>query len=149
MYVDPDVIEFITQHFLPVRVHVRDQADAFQRLGERFGAQWTPTILIVAPDGTERHRIEGFLPKDDFLAQLMVGLAKSEFARGRFAEAKRWYDQIVERYPETEAGPEAQYWAGVAEYKGSGDAAALAATAKRFTQRYSNTAWAKKASVWG
>lgn len=149
MYVDPEVKEFITQHFLPVRVHVRDQAQAFQRLGERFGAQWTPTILIVAPDGTERHRIEGFLPKDDFLAQLTIGLAKSEFARNRFAGAKRWYDQVIERYPATEAGPEAQYWAGVAEYKESGDAAALAATAKRFTQRYSDTTWAKKASVWG
>jgi tetratricopeptide (TPR) repeat protein len=149
VYVDRDVIEFITQHFLPVRAHVREQAQEFQRLGERFGAQWTPAILIVAPDGTERHRIEGFLPKDDFLAQLMVGLAKSDFARGRFAEARRWYAQVLEKYPDTESAPEAQYWAGVAEYKESGDAAALGATAKRFTERYSDSTWAKKASVWG
>ena len=149
MYPAADIVEFITQHFFPVRAHALEQAEEFQRLGERFGAKWTPTTLIVAPDGSERHRIEGFLPKDDFLAQLMVGVAKSDFARGRFAEARRWYDQVLERFPGTDAAPEAQYWAGVAEYKESGDAAALQAIAKRFTERYSDTTWAKKASVWG
>jgi hypothetical protein len=40
------------------------------------------------------------------------------------------------------------YWAGVSRYKGNGDAAALNDTARRFTERYRDTSWAKKASVW-
>jgi len=32
---------------VPVRVHVRDQADEFKRLGERYGVQWTPTTLVI------------------------------------------------------------------------------------------------------
>ena len=77
MYPDPRVVEFITERFEPVRVHVREQADEFKRLGAKFGAQWTPTILIIDPDGEVRHRIEGFLPVDDYLAQLMLGVGKS------------------------------------------------------------------------
>ena len=41
------------------------------------------------------------------------------------------------------------YWAGVSRYKGSNDASALQETTRAFSKRYQDTAWAKKASVWG
>jgi TolA-binding protein len=148
VYPDPRVIEFVQQHFTPVRAHVRENADAFKRLGARFNAQWTPTTLIVDSDGNERHRIEGFLPADDFLAQLSLGLAHSAFARGKFKEAEPLYRAIVDQFPNGDAAPEALYWAGVSKYKASGDAAALGDTARAFSTRYTGTSWAKKASVW-
>ena len=149
MYPDERVVRFITERFEPVRIHVREQASEWKRLGARYGVEWTPTILIV--DGSsseERHRIEGFLPVDDFLAQLELGLARLAFSREQFAEAERRYRGIVERYPQTETAAEAMYWAGVARYKGTNDAAALAETARNFRDRYQSTSWAKKASVW-
>lgn len=149
MYPDPRVARFIGENFVPVRVHVREQADEFQRLGQRYGVQWTPTILVLDPSGTERHRIEGFLPAEDLLAQLELGLAHSAFARGEFAEAERRFRDVVERYPRSEAAAEALYWAGVSRYKATGDASALADTARQFKTRYTDTSWAKKASVWG
>jgi hypothetical protein len=149
VYPDPRVVEFITEHFEPVRVHVREQADEFKRLGAKFGAQWTPTILIIDPDGEVRHRIEGFLPVDDYLAQLMLGVGKSAFARNRFDDAEQWYERVVQTYPKTEAAPEALYWAGVSRYKASDDAGALQQTARNFRERYTDSSWAKKASVWG
>jgi TolA-binding protein len=115
----------------------------------RFGVNWTPTILILDPDGKEQHRIEGFLPADDFLAQLQLGLAHAALRAGRFDEAERGFRQIVEQLPNTEAAAEAQYWAGVARYKASGNAEALKDTALAFRQRYPDTSWAKKASIWG
>ena len=149
MYSDPEVAAFISGHFVPVRVHVREQADEFKRLGSRFSAQWTPTILIVDEGGEERYRLEGFLPKDDFLAQLSLGLAHAAFARSDFAEAERGFRDVVTRYPDSEAAPEALYWAGVAKYKASGDASALRDTYEQFQTRYKDTSWATKASVWG
>ena len=148
MYPDERISKLVNESFIPVRVHVRDQAADFQRLGERFGAQWTPTTLLLDPEGKERHRIEGFLPVDDFLAQLELGLGKLSFARQDFDQAERRYRRVVEAYPNTEAAPEAQYWAGVSRYKGTGDASALAQTARAFGERYQSTPWAKKASVW-
>ena len=88
------------------------------------------------------------MPADDFLAQLKLGLAHSAFARQQWEEAERRFRDIIQTLPESDAAPEALYWAGVAKYKGSGNAAALNDTAKQFKQRYAQSTWAKKASVW-
>jgi hypothetical protein len=148
VYPDPRVARFISENFTPVRLHIRDQAEDYRRIAARYGVQWTPTILIIDSSGTERHRIEGFLPTDDFLGQLLLGLAHSAFARGNFTEAERLYRQVVADYPATESAAEALYWAGVSRYKATNDGAALGETARQFRERYRDTTWAKKASVW-
>jgi hypothetical protein len=148
VYPDERVARLITENFIPARVHVKDQAADFQRYGERYNAQWTPTVLFLDADGVERHRIEGFLPNDDFLGQLMLGLGQLAFKRGDFSAAGGWFRKVVDTLPNSDAAPEAQYWAGVSEYKGTGNGAALAATAKAFSERYRDSTWAKKASIW-
>ena len=148
MYPDPRVTEFIGRHFVPVRVHVKEQPEQFQALGARFNAQWTPTALIIDRTGAERHRIEGFLPAPEFLAQLKLGLARSKFNRGLFTEAERQFSSVVDEHADTDAAPEALYWAGVSGYKALNDPTALRDTAEAFRTRYSDTSWAKKASVW-
>jgi TolA-binding protein len=55
---------------------------------------------------------------------------------------------VVERFPNSDAAPEALYWAGVARYKATNDPSALEQTAQASAQRYQDSAWAKKASVW-
>ena len=89
-------MDLIATHFVPVRVHAKEQPEQFQDLGARFNAQWTPTTLIVDHSGHEKHRIEGFLPADDFLAQLRLGLAHSKFSRGLFTEAAQQFSAVVE-----------------------------------------------------
>ena len=148
MYPDERVARYITENFIPARVHVRDQAQDFQRLGAQYEAQWTPTILELDPDGKERHRIEGFLSADDFLAQLRLGVGHAAFKRGKWEEAQRAFDEIVKNHPESDTAPEARYWAGVARYKASGNPTALADTASALAERYGDSTWAKKASIW-
>ena len=84
MYPNDAVASFITNHFVPAKFHVKEQPKAF----ERFNAMWTPTILVLDDQGQERHRIEGFLPPDDFRAQLALGLGKAAFAAGRCVELR-------------------------------------------------------------
>ena len=148
MWPDERVVRLATANFLTARVHVKEQAADFKRFGEKYGAQWTPTTLFLDPEGIERHRAEGFLPVEEFLAQLTLGLGHLAFHAERWSEAERYFHNVVGQFPGTESAPEAQYWAGVSKYKGSGDATALAETALAFDQRYGDTSWAKKASVW-
>lgn len=148
MYPDPRVREFVSRQFVPVRVHVKENAEAYRALADRYDAQWTPTILVLDRSGTERHRIEGFLPADEFRAQLALGIAKAAFARKDYAAAERLYRDVVDRFPEADAAAEAQYWAGVSKYRATNDPAALKATAEAFSNRYQSSTWATKASVW-
>ena len=148
MYSDPRVVALVTSNFIPVRIHVREDADAWQKVGLDLGVQWTPTVLVLDPAGIERHRLEGFLPSDDFLAQLSLGLAKAAFSRSDFTDAERRYREIVDTYPQTETAAEALYWAGVSRYKATDDGSALQDTARAFTERYQESSWAKKSSVW-
>jgi TolA-binding protein len=145
---DERVVRFVSQNFLPARVHVKEDAEAFKRYGERYNAQWTPTILELDSDGIEHHRIEGFLPADDLLAQLMLGRAHTAFKQRQWAEAEKRFREIVDRLPNADAAPEALYWAGVTRYKATGDGAALNETARAFTKQYQDSTWAKKASIW-
>jgi TolA-binding protein len=125
-------------------VHIRENPKGF----ERFGAQWTPTMIIAEPDGTERFRFEGYLPPEDYMANLALGLAKAAFARSDWEQAEHGFRTVLDRHPESDVAPEAQYWAGVSRYKATNDAAALGDTARAFKERYQDSSWAKKASVW-
>ncbi|MFL5478386.1 MAG: thioredoxin fold domain-containing protein [Gemmatimonadaceae bacterium] len=145
---DERVVKFVNENFSPARVHVKDDPQLFQKYGEKYGAHWTPTILELDSDGAERHRIEGFLPNDDFLSQLMLGRAQIAFAAQQWDDAEKRFREIVDKFPNTDAGPEALYWAGVSRYKETHDPTFLKNTANAFKERYQDTTWAKKSSIW-
>ncbi len=50
MYPDPRVTDLISKKLNPVRLHVKKHPEAMGR----FGANWTPTILILDSEGNER-----------------------------------------------------------------------------------------------
>ena len=137
-------MQFVNQNYIPYHAHIKQQSEAF----ERFGAKWTPTQIVLDPDGVERHRIEGFLPVDDFLAQLHMGLGQVGFGRNRFDEAQRHFHEAWSTHPKSFVAPEARYWEGVSAYKGSGDPQKLADTGTDLKKMYPKSEWARKASVW-
>ncbi len=134
----------ITANFIPVRTHIKERPQIF----ERFNVPWTPTQLVLDADGVERHRIEGFLPVEDFLAQLEVGLARLEFEHKQYAGAAKRFRAVCDGRPQTGVAPESCYWAGVSDYKATNDPKHLKATAELMKARYPESEWARKASVW-
>lgn len=145
MYPRDDVASFVTEHFVPVKIHIAEQPQEFAR----FGAVWTPTLAVLDADGEEHHRFVGYLPPEDFLARLALGRAHHAAGRKRWAGAEELFREVVDRWPGTTAAPEALYWAGVSRYQETDDPAALGETAAAFRERYTDSDWAKKASVWG
>ena len=75
--------------------------------------------------GKERWRLEGYLPKDEFRANLEMGLARVAFMNKLWADAEQRYKNILERYPASKFAPEAVYWHGVSHYKATNDHTAL------------------------
>lgn len=135
---------FITQNFVPVKIHVKEQPGTFKR----FGVQWTPTLIVMDSEGKERYQSDGYLPAEDLIAQLRLGLAKSAFARGQWDDADRRFLEITRLHKDSEVAPEAVYWAGVSLYKRTSDHHALGETAKQLSSGYPGSIWTKKASVW-
>jgi thioredoxin-related protein len=144
VYPDPRVAELITRELIPVRAHIKEQP----QMWKRFGTRWTPTVLFLDWEGKEQFRIEGYLPAEEFLGQIELGLGYISVADKDWQRAEEHFAVAADRYAQTEAGPEGLYWRGVARYSANHDGKELQATARAFENRYTNTAWAKRASVW-
>ena len=129
---------------MPVEAHIKEHPAYFHR----FAALWTPTVLVLDANGAERLRIEGYLPKTEFRAQLEMGLARVAFMQKQWADAERRYAEVVERYPDAKVAPEAVYWQGVSHYKRTNDHTVLGEMANAFAEKYQDSVWALKASVW-
>ena len=115
---------------------------------DRFVVKWTPTLIILDADEREHHRFTGYLPPEDFIAQVMLGKGKTEFDLDHFAEAIRCFQEILSRRPRADAAPEAQYYLGVARYKASHDPKELKKGLENLQRDYPNSEWAKKAQVY-
>jgi len=104
-------------------------------------------VLILDSEGKERQRLEGYLPKDEFRANLEMGLARIAFTHKRFGEAEKRYGEIAKDYPNSAAAPEALYWEAVSHYKGTNDHTSLGAVVDKLKQ-YPDSVWAEKAIPW-
>jgi len=125
-------------------VNIKEHATWFKR----FDVPWTPTAMVLDAEGKERYRIEGYLPRQEFFAQVKLGLARVAFLAKRFEEAEAIYNDIVLHHPNSASAAEAIYWRGVAQYKRTKDHTVLNAVAKEFTQHFQGSIWAEKASIW-
>ena len=125
-------------------MHIKQKPEVF----EHFHVQWTPTQLILDEHGEEHHRMEGFLPVEDFVAELELGLGKLAFDRKDYDTAARRFRLVVDEHPEAAVAPEARYWAGVAVFKANHEPRALEDTAKALHERYPDSEWTRKSSVW-
>lgn len=129
---------------MPLEAHIKEHPAYFHR----FDALWTPTVLVMDSDGVERQRLEGYLSKDEFRAWLEMGLARVAFMDKKWADAEQRYAQVAERYPDAKVAAEAVYWRGVSHYKATNDHTVLGEVAEEFKQKYQDSVWAEKASVW-
>ena len=109
---------------------------------------WTPSVVILDPNGEERSRIEGYLPKDEFQAQLLMGLARVAVIQKKWSDAENLYRQVVDQFGNTASAPEALYWRDVSAYSRSHDYVALQKVAAELKQKYPGSVWTKKALVW-
>lgn len=144
VYAEDDVVRFVTECFVPIKIDIKNHPESFAQ----FGVEWTPTIIISDQNGRERHRLVGFLPAEDFLAQLQLGIAKVAFSTKKYEEARKGFAAVGRLYPKTSAAPEGIYWAGASAYRDTGKNMPLAQCAAELKEKYPESDWAKKASVW-
>ena len=136
--------DFINRNFLPVTINIKQSPANFHR----FDVLWTPTVVVLDSAGKERFRTEGYLPREEFVAQLEMGLARIAFVHKQWGEAEDRYRTIVEKRADSSSVPEALYWAAVSHYQKTKDHTVLGPMSQELAQKYPDSIWTEKASVW-
>ena len=101
-------------------------------------------MLLLDSAGKERVRLEGYLPNNDFVAALMSGLGRIAFVHKKYADAERWYGDLVARFGNTHFAAEAMYWWAVAHYKATNDHTVLGKVAEELRTTNPSNVWATK-----
>ncbi len=124
-----------------MQAHIKQNGPAFHR----FGVLWTPTVLLLDAGGVERFRLEGYLPREEFQAQLDLGRARLAFVEKRWQAAEDVYDGVMRQWPRTAAAADAIYWHAVCFYKRTQDHTSLRPMAERLRDDYPGSLAAKRA----
>jgi hypothetical protein len=139
-YPDQRVTELVERHCVPFRVNVEKNG----QLADEYLVSWAPNVVIADDQGKAQYRIEGFLPPEDFMAHLSIGVGKWLLNSKRFEEAAERFEEVSERHQGTEMAAEAIYWLGVVRFKESGDASQLQPSWQRLAHEYPHSVWAKR-----
>jgi thioredoxin-related protein len=140
-YPNEAVTDFVGKHIVPVRLRY-DQ----QPLAGQYRVKWTPTLIAVDKEGNEIYRNEGFLPPEDLIPALMLGIGKVRLNEGNYKEAISHFTELSSKYPKSEEAPEAVYFLGVARFKTTNDFKVLKQTFDKLSKQYPGSIWTKKAS---
>ncbi|HEY6008857.1 MAG TPA: outer membrane protein assembly factor BamD [Geobacteraceae bacterium] len=139
-YPHEKVIDFVVRNIVPLRV----PADA-QPLAGDFKVTWTPTLVTLDFYGKEHHRTVGFLPPEELIASLILGMAKTDFDFNQFNDAIIHFDRLLVEYPRSAAAPEAVYLRGVSRFKASHDARPLKEAYEKLRADYPASEWTQRA----
>ncbi|HUO60150.1 MAG TPA: hypothetical protein VMU24_05735 [Candidatus Acidoferrales bacterium] len=82
------------------------------------------------------------------MAALERGLGRIAFVQKKYADAERWYNDVVNRFEQSHFAPGAMYWRAVAHYKATNDHTVLTQVAEKLRQKYPYSVWASKAIPW-
>jgi hypothetical protein len=139
-YPDNKVSDFIMKNVVPFRVSF----DA-EPLAKDFNIKWTPTLITVDANGKEHHRTVGFLPPEELIPSLLLGIGKTHFELDAFAEAIATFDKTISDYPKSDSAPEAMFFKGVCGYKSTHTAGPLKEAYEKLNAQYPQNMWAKRA----
>lgn len=143
-YPQPPVQELITKFTVPVQIDNSEPRN--NALLERVRHIWTPDIRILAPDGFELYRFDGFLPPPEFMGRFICGLGYARLRLRDYKAAEAHYVDVLTRFSTTYAAPEAQYYLGVTRYRADPDSNELLQQWHHLTSRYPSSEYRVKQS---
>ncbi|GFO59289.1 hypothetical protein GMST_16140 [Geomonas silvestris] len=137
---DESVENFISDRMVPLRVEV-----AARNLASDFRVVWTPTIITLDYYGKEHQRTLGFLPPQELVPSLLLGIGKVALEQDLFSEAVIQFSTLLNGCPESDVAAEAVYLRGVARYRSSHAVEALKEAHRQLAAEYPGSIWTKKA----
>ena len=141
---DQKVISIMERETVPVKIDVSTRED----LVKKYHVDFTPTFVFTDESGVELDRWVGFLPPDEFIAQLTLSKGLADFHLNRLKEAEREFELVIEESPQSELVPEAEYYLGITRVKEEGSNLPMGKICETLMNKYPNSIWTKRCSVW-
>jgi hypothetical protein len=139
-YPDTNVSEFTMKSVIPLRAPSNAEP-----LATDFNLKWTPTLITLDSTGKEHYRTVGFLPPEELIPTLLLGIGKTHFELNAFAEAIATFDKIIADYQKSSSAPEAIFFKGVCGYKSTHTAGPLKEAYEKLNAEYPQSEWTKRA----
>jgi hypothetical protein len=139
-YPTHDVVEHIEKHLIPVRIPFDDL------LARKFIVKWTPNLLFADAERAVHHRIIGFLPPEELIPAILLGVGKIFFDLGDLDRALGTLNEVLGKHPASHAAPEAAYFAGVCLYKQTHSGEPLKKAYENLKAAYPESEWTKRAA---
>lgn len=114
-------------------------------LSLEYGVTWSPSLLVLDPEGRAHRRDVGFLPPEEFTPFLLLGCAGVYFDGDKFDHAAPILDTLLAHYAESFFAPEARYLLGMTAFKADGDGSHLRLAYEDLCRHWPHSLWAKKA----
>jgi hypothetical protein len=135
-----EVSNFITDRMVPLRL----RAD-HSKIAPQFHVFWTPTLVVMDLYGTEHQKTIGYIPPEEMVASLLLGIGKAAVSNGQYNEAVLQLNTLMNGYPNSVCAPEAVYLRAVSRYRSSHEAAALKDALQKLSTEYPNSEWTRRA----
>jgi len=139
-YPDPKVIAFITDHMIPLQV-----PSDHKPLSSEFAVKWTPTLVTLDLEGNEHYRTVGFLPPEELIPSLVLGIGIMHFERGEFDQAIAAFDRLLKEHSKSDQAAQGIFFRGVALYKSRKDPKPLREAYDRLSAEYPGSPWTRRA----
>jgi outer membrane protein assembly factor BamD (BamD/ComL family) len=105
---------------------------------------WTPTLITLDSNGKEHYRTVGFLPPEELIPSLLLGMSKIDFNTERCESVIAECDKLLASYSKSMAAPEAIYLRGVCRYKKTHNPKSLKDAYEQLSDEYPDSEWTKR-----
>ena len=145
---DPAVGSFLTDHYRGTQFDLASPHPDFAEATRTAKVIWAPTVIVDDLRGRELRRFTGWLPAEEWIAELRIPLGLDHLHHKRFDEAISTFGGIVEESPAVPAAPEALHLLGIAEFiAGKRDGGKLRARWNEVRERYPDSRFARHSEV--
>src|SRR5262245_42913474 len=142
-YPHAQVAEFVSERFVALKFNLRERHPDFKEAVGRAKALWSPLHVYLDGRGNELRRTIGYLPPEEFLAELRIALGLAALMQNKIDQALVWFEDAASTYPTTLAAPEALYWAAAAAYR-TGGIPAVVARWDDLASRFPDSPWTRR-----
>jgi hypothetical protein len=142
---DPRGERALDEAFVCIEYDTKAPNEWLRRLNGSFGHHWHPNVVVMDHRLVEGRRFIGYLPPEEFVAQVEVGRALVALHHQRARDARAILGAVLARFPHAHVAPEAMCWEGVAAYRGGGGLPALTDVLRELADRNPAREWAVRA----